>query len=122
MEEVPIGNVNIVDEIVQERVSPREHRIAIRNFDGSTTIHEADELRMCVPTRACVIFWAETIAAFLCMIVGIIFLAVFPSSNVEFHIGEALLALGVGVLIPSPDAQSMRPKKAPDPLSAPKLK
>lgn len=87
------------------------HRILITGFDGHHEVVEADEIRLCVPTAECIRFWATVIACFLAIAIGVFFMIFQGSGSPYFFIGEGLLALGVGVLIPSPnyDAMKIRP-------------
>lgn len=89
-----------------------DHHIAVRNFDGTIDVVEADEIRVCAPTKKCVKFWAQIIACFLSMGLGVFFMVFRGPEGVYFAIGEALLALSVGVLIPSPDYESMTKKRS----------
>lgn len=97
--------------------NPSEHVIAVANFDGSVTKVEANELRVCVPTRECIQFWAHTIACVVAVIAGLLMMCLFratgpiPDSAV-FQAGASLLSLGIGVLIPNP-AYGALVKKAP---------
>jgi hypothetical protein len=86
---------------------PSEHVIALANFDGSVTKVEANELRVCVPTRECIQFWAHTLACVVAVIAGIVLMALFRATGpvpdaAVFQAGASLLALGIGVLIPNP--------------------
>jgi hypothetical protein len=93
---------------LMEEEAPPEHRIAIHNFDGTNQVVEADELRVCVPTKECLKFWATLVACFIAMAIGIFFMLYDGTESDYFPIGEALLVLGAGVLIPGPDFASMR--------------
>lgn len=78
-----------------------DHQIAIHGFDGQATqIIEADELRVCVPTKQCIAFWATIIACFLAMALGVFFMIYQGTTSPYYSFGMALLGLGVGVLIP----------------------
>jgi hypothetical protein len=93
---------------VEPHRNSSEHRIAIQNFDGTSQIVEADELRICVPTKECIKFWALTIACFVSMGIGMFFMIWGGTSSAYFFIGESLLVMGIGVLIPGPDIASMK--------------
>jgi hypothetical protein len=85
-------------------------RIAIYDADGNLHQIEADEVHMCAPTSKCIKFWATILCAVLVMGIGIFFMVFQGATGVYFSIGEALLALGVGVLIPSPNYKDVIPK------------
>ena len=86
------------------------HTIAIFDADGHLHRVEADEIRMCAPTAKCIKFWVQTFSCLLCMGIGVFFMVWQGAQSVYFNIGEALLALGVGILIPSPKYEHVLPK------------
>lgn len=88
------------------------HRILITGFDGHNEVVEADEIRFCVPTAECIKFWATVVACFLAVAIGVFFMIYQGSGSPYFPIGSGLLALAIGVLIPSPnyDAMIVRPR------------
>jgi len=71
---------------------------------------EANELRFCVPTKECVQFWLTCLGALICIAAGIFFMIFQGSTSTYFPIGAALLGLGVGELIPSPNYKEIMPK------------
>ena len=82
----------------------KKHSIAVDNFEtGQVDIVEADEYRVCVPTKACVQFWATIVACFMCMVFALVIMPLSDPNSVLFHLAGSLLGLAVGVLIPSPD-------------------
>lgn len=97
MEEVPIRKTS--------------HTIAVTGFDGKSSIVEADEIRVCVPTKECIQFWATVIACFLAIAVGVFFMVFQGTGSTYYSVGLALLGLGTGVLIPGPSYGSMVVKK-----------
>lgn len=94
---------------VEERRS--SHTIAVRDFDGQVSVFEADEMRVCVPTKACVQFWATVLACFLLVVTGIVFMSVYPPATVKFNIGQTMAATGTGILLPGPNYSKVLPKK-----------
>lgn len=78
-----------------------DNHIAIASFDGeSPRIIKATQLRICVPTRSCIQFWATIIACFVAIAVGV-FLMIFQGPDSTYYsVGLALLGLATGVLIP----------------------
>jgi len=101
----------------EQKKKPSEHSIAIANFDGSVTKVEANELRVCVPTRECIQFWAHTLACVVAVVVGAVLMALFRKTGsmpdeAVFQAGTGLMSLGIGVLIPNP-AYGALVKKAP---------
>ncbi len=85
----------------------KRHSIAVDNFEtGGVDIVEADEYRVCIPTKACVQFWATIVACFMCMVFALVVMPLSDANSVLFHLAGSLLGLAVGVLIPSPDYMS----------------
>jgi len=85
------------------------HSIALRDpFNGHTTVVEADEIHLCIPTRECVQFWVTVAACLIALALGVFFMVWQGSQSAYFFIGEGLLGLSIGVLIPGPDYRSMR--------------
>lgn len=92
------------------RKSPN-HRIAVKDCDGNTEIIEADEIRVCVPTAACLKFWATIASCIVAMALGA-FMMIWGGQNSDlFKVGEALVALASGVLLPGPEYHKVLPKK-----------
>lgn len=89
-----------------------DHSIAIRDFDGKIVVVEADELRVCVPTIQCFRFWVTVAACFVAGALGVFFMVFQGATSVYFAIGEGLLALAVGILIPGPDYNVLKPQSA----------
>ena len=88
-----------------------QHRIAVRDFDGNMEVVEADELRACMPTAACLKFWA-TIASCLVAMGLAVFLMIWGGPNSDLlKAGTALLGLATGVLIPGPEYDKVLQKK-----------
>lgn len=87
-----------------------DHRIAVRDYNGHTEILEADELRVCVPTKECVKFWVTCASCVIAIGIGVFFMVYQGASGVYFAIGEAMLSLGIGVLIPGPKYEKVLPK------------
>lgn len=85
-----------------------EQKIALRDFNGNIVVVEADEVRLCVPTRECIQFWVTVAACVLALALGVFFMVFDGTQSAYFFIGEGLLGLSVGVLIPGPDYRSMR--------------
>ncbi len=82
----------------------KKHSIAVDNFEtGGVDIVEADEYKVCIPTKACVQFWATIVACFMCMVFALVVMPLSDPNSVLFHLAGSLLGLAVGVLIPSPD-------------------
>lgn len=88
----------------------KRHTIAIYDADGNIRTVEADQIKMCAPTSKCVKFWVQTIACVITIGIGIFFMIYQGASSIYFNIGEALLAMGIGVLIPSPKYEHVIPK------------
>ncbi len=88
-------------EAVKPERANSENHIAIASFDGeSPKIIKATELRICVPTRSCIQFWATIVACFVAIAVGV-FLMIFQGPDSAYYsVGLALLGLATGVLIP----------------------
>lgn len=81
--------------------SEKQHSIAVSGFDGEDAqIIHADELRVCVPTKQCIQFWATIVACFVAVAIGVILMTVWPSTSAYFPIGNTMLGMGIGVLIP----------------------
>lgn len=87
------------------------HTIAVTGFDGKNDILEADEIRVCVPTKECIQFWATVIACFLAMAIGVFFMVFQGTGSAYYSVGLSLLGLATGVLIPGPSYGSMVVKK-----------
>ena len=87
------------------------HRIAVKDCDGNTEIIEADELRVCVPTAACLKFWATIASCIIAMALGTFMMIWGGQSSDLFKVGEALVALASGVLLPGPEYHKVLPKK-----------
>jgi len=79
------------------------HTIAIQTFEGETQIIEADELRVCLPNKACIQFWVMIITCFAMVVIGIVFMTAWDPLSPYFFIGEAMMTTALGILIPSPD-------------------
>lgn len=86
------------------------HTIAIFDADGQMHRVHADEIRMCAPTAKCIRFWVQTFSCLLAMALGVFFMIWQGAQSVYFNIGESLLALGIGILIPSPKYEHVLPK------------
>lgn len=88
--------------------------IAILDFDGKIQYVKTDKLRFCLPTMKCVQFWATIVTCFICIGLGVFFMLFDPgdaeTKRTYFNVGEAMVALGIGVLIPGPNFGSMKPK------------
>lgn len=85
--------------------------IAIAQFDGSEPqLVRARQLRICVPTRKCVMFWATVIACFIGIALGALFMTFRGPDNPYFYFGTALLSSSIGVLIPGPAWKDVVPK------------
>lgn len=98
------------------------HQIAIYDADGRIRTVRADEIRVCVPTSKCVKFWVQTISCLLAVGLGVFFMIYQGTSSVYFNIGEALLALGIGVLVPSPKYEDVIPTRvSPSSTESPSL-
>lgn len=87
-------------EPVEEQRPRKTHNIAIEGFDGKTEIVEADELRVCVPTKECIQFWATIVACFVVIGLGVFFMIFQGPTSVYYSVGLAMIGLGSGVLIP----------------------
>jgi hypothetical protein len=87
-----------------------DHRIAIQRFDGSVEIIQANELRICVPTKKCIQFWLTCVGCLLAVIIGVFFMIYEGSESNYFPIGAALLGTGIGGLVPSPNYAEILPK------------
>jgi hypothetical protein len=85
-----------------EEVKPKkQHSIAVTGFDGEDAqIIHADELRVCVPTKQCIQFWATIIACFVAVVIGVVLMTVWPPTSAYFPIGNTMMGMGIGVLIP----------------------
>ncbi len=88
-----------------------DHRIAVRDCDGNTEIVEADEIRVCLPTAACLKFWATIASCMVTMGLGTFMMIWGGQASDLFKIGEALVALAAGVLLPGPEYHKVLPKK-----------
>lgn len=89
------------------------HTIALRGMDGVVELVQADEIRVCVPTKDCVQFWVTVGTCIVCIGIGVFFMAWQGYGSPYFVIGQALLTLALGVLIPGPNYQKILPKKVP---------
>lgn len=87
-------------EPVEEQPARKSHSIAIEGFDGKTEIVEADELRVCVPTKECIQFWATIVACFVVIGLGVFFMIFQGPTSAYYSVGLAMIGLGSGVLIP----------------------
>lgn len=76
----------------------KKHSIAIEGFDGQTEIVQADELRVCVPTKACIQFWATIVACFVCIGLGVFFMIYQGTTSAYYSVGLAMIGLGTGCL------------------------
>lgn len=85
-------------------------KIAIRDVDGHIEIIEADEVRTCAPTAKCIKFWATFASCLVTIGIGIFLMIYRDPSTPYFFIGEGLLALAVGVLLPGPKYEHVVPK------------
>lgn len=85
-------------------------RVAIFDADGKMHLVDADEVKTCAPTAKCMKFWASFAGAIIVMILGVFFMIYNGTASVYFAIGNSLLTLGVGVLIPSPNYKDVMPK------------
>jgi len=74
-------------------------------------IVEADEIRVCVPTAACLKFWATIASCMVAMGLGTFLMIWGGEASGLFKAGEALLAAAAGVLIPGPEYHKVLPKK-----------
>lgn len=72
---------------------------------------EADEIRVCVPTAACLKFWATVVSCIVSMALGAFLMIWGGEASGLFKAGEALLALAAGVLLPGPEYHKVLPKK-----------
>ncbi len=74
-------------------------------------IVEADEIRVCVPTAACLKFWATIVSCIVSMALGTFLMIWGGEASGLFKAGEALVALAAGVLLPGPEYHKVLPKK-----------
>lgn len=95
------------------------HTIAVYDADGKIHTVNADEIRMCAPTSKCIRFWIQFASALIVVALGTFFMIWQGTSSLYFNIGEALLALGVGVLIPSPKYSDVVPRRLSSPPASP---
>lgn len=86
------------------------HTIAIRDYDGHVSFLEADEVRLCVPTSKCIKFWVTVASCLVAIGIGIFFMVFQGTASAYFFIGEGLLGLGIGVLIPGPKYETIAPR------------
>ena len=89
-----------------------DHRIAVRDFDGNMSVVEADEIRVCVPTAACLKFWMTCMSCLVGIGVAIFLMVYQGSESAYFKAGASLLGVSVGILIPGPAYTAILPKKA----------
>jgi len=89
----------------------RSHTIAVYDADGKIHTVNADEIRMCAPTSKCIKFWVQFASALIVIGLGTFFMVWQGTSSLYFNIGEALLSLGVGILIPSPKYSDVVPRR-----------
>lgn len=87
------------------------HTIAVYDADGKIHTVEADEIRMCAPTTKCVKFWVQFASAIIVLALGTFFMIFQGTQSLYFNIGEAMVALGVGILIPSPKYSDVVPRR-----------
>lgn len=87
------------------------HTIAVYDADGKIHTVNADEIRMCAPTSKCIKFWVQFASALIVIGLGTFFMVWQGTSSLYFNIGEALLSLGVGILIPSPKYSDVVPRR-----------
>lgn len=80
-----------------------EHRIAIQKQDGEVEVVEADEYRPFQCTTACVQFWATILTCGVLLVFGIVMLAIRGTGDTMAPLWAAMVSLGAGVLIPSPN-------------------
>lgn len=89
-----------------------DHVIAFQDGDGHMQTVRADEMRVCVPTSECMKFWVTVGACVVAVGIGVFFMVYQGPTSAYFAIGEGLLALGIGVLIPGPDYSKILPKRS----------
>ena len=115
---------------LQEIEKEETHKqIAIQNFDGTQTVVEADEYKICVPTRKCVQFWAQIFACFMAVIFGLVLIGIslfsdnssvitvgntttVTKDSLALEIGLSLFFLGFGILVPTPYNPNSNPLHA----------
>lgn len=92
----------------------KRHSIAVNRFSGGEPmIVEADEYRVCVPTKDCVQFWATIVVCFAAIVFSAVMMVVQGPSSPLFYLWEAVFALAWGVLVPSPN-YSLKTFKRPN--------
>lgn len=96
---------------MMEPVKENSHKILIIDADGHRDIYEADQIKICVPTARCVKFWATFVACLIGIGVGMFFMIFQGAESAYFPIGNTILTLAIGVLIPGPEYESVIPKK-----------
>ena len=97
-----------------EHIGPEKKKsktFAVQSFDGEINIVEADEFRICVPTKECIKFWVMIGACFVCIAIGLFLMLYEGPTSVYFFIGEGLLVMAVGVLIPGPQYETVAPRR-----------
>lgn len=103
----------VLMEEAQKGPGKKESHIAIAGFHGDVQVVAAAQLKVCVPTKECIQFWFHMLAAVFACLAGIALMCVFRTTGLNdppvFQAGVAMLALGVGVLIPSPSYGSILP-------------
>lgn len=87
----------------------KEHSIGVFDADGHMQVVQADEVRICAPTPKCMKFWATFVACLIAVGVGIFFMVWEGTTSAYFFVGEGLLSLGIGVLIPGPNYEDVVP-------------
>lgn len=97
-------------------VQRESHIIAVSSFNGKTKLVDADEVRVCVPTKECLQFWVSVCTCAASMILGVFFMIYQGTTSVYFNIGLSLLLFAIGTLTPGPNYQAILPKKRRIPL------
>lgn len=94
-----------------EPVKENSHKVLIIDADGGRKVYEADEIKICVPTFRCIKFWATFVACLLGVGIGMFFMLFAGAKSDYFPIGNSILTLAIGVLIPGPEYEAIVPKK-----------
>ena len=87
----------------------KKHSIGVFDADGNMQVVEADGVRICAPTPKCMKFWATFAACLIAIGVGIFFMIWEGTTSAYFYVGQSLLSLAVGVLIPGPNYEDVVP-------------
>ena len=110
---------------LMERQLPKRqssHRIAVENFDtGSVEIVEADEIRLCLPSKHVLQFWVTVGACLIGIGLGTFFMIwAQPANSAQctqnctsspiFTIGAGLIGTAFGVLLPGPNYDKVSKK------------